>query len=275
MRTSRWMVMGLAAAAAAAAPARGQFESINSNAVGLRYFGDIQASTAQVTQNSYPGLLEFREDFPVRPAGQSGSNRHIGVLSADSGISPFIIPGTIAWYYAATVRMSGAASTQVGLHIGGVGTNWPPGNENANTGVLMVNGLNGEIAAFGGWLPFFSTFDPSFAYMGHGQRDQDFRLAILIRPLSPTSVTAEYFVDGHSTGPLALDAGAVQAYYALNNIASVYTQNTWISAGPSSATSTFTNFVIAPAPGTLAFAGAACLLARRRRLSLPSASCRA
>jgi hypothetical protein len=252
------------AVAAAGSVASAQFESINSNAIGLRYFADIPASSVQVTQNSYPGILQFQEDFPVRPPGQTGANRHIGVLSADNGMNPFIVPHNTAWYYQATVRMTGTASNEVGLHIGGIGTNWPPGNLNADTGVLMVNANSGEIAAFGGWLPFFSTFDPVFSYMGHGQRDQDFRLAILVRPLSPTSITAEYFVDGHSTGPLALDSGAVQAYYSLNNIASVYAQNSWIPAGPSSATSTFTNFVIAPAPGTIVLIGAGCAVFSRR-----------
>ena len=248
-----------------AGAARAQFESINSNAVGLRYFGDIPASSVQVTQNTYPGLLEFQESFPARPAGQSGSNRHIGVLSADSGVSPFIIPHNVAWYYEATVRMTGAASNQVGLHIGGIGSNWPPGNLNADTGVVMVNGINGEIAAFGGWLPFFSTFDPAYSSFGHGQRDQNFRLAILVRPISPTSVTAQYFVDGHSTPALPLDAGAVQAYYSLNNIASVYAQNSWITAATSSATSTFTNFVIVPGPGPISLLAVGSLVAVRRR----------
>ncbi len=257
-----WMA---AAIGGLTASAMAQFESVNSNAVGLRYFNDIPGSSVQVLQNTYPSLLKFEENFPVRPPGGGGVNRHIGVLSADSGITPFIIPHNTAWYYQATVRMDGDASVEVGLHIGGLGTT-PPWNLNANTGVLAVNGQNGEIAAFGGWLPFFSTFDPAFAYMGHGARAQDFRLGILVRPLSPTSVTAEYFVDGHSTGPLALDAGAVTAYYTLNNSASVYANNTWRNTGPTTSTSTFSNFSIVPAPGMVqALVPGLLVLSRRRR----------
>lgn len=258
----KWMA---AAIGGLAAPAMAQFESVNSNAIGLRYFNDIPSSTVQVVQNTYPGLLQIQESFPVRPAGGGGVNRHIGVLSADSGVTPFVIPHDTAWLYQATVRMEGDASTEIGLHIGGLGSTIPPWNTDSDTGVLMVNGQNGEIAAFGGWLPFFSTFDPAFAYMGHGARAQDFRLGILVRPLSPTSVTAEYFVDGRSTGPLALDAGAVLAYYALNNSASVYATNTWRNTGPTTSTSTFSNFAIVPSPGVGVVLGLGAAVASRRR----------
>ena len=243
-----------------------QITGVNSTAIGLRYYADIPASTVSVTQNSFPSVLQFQESFPVRPASSGGASRHVGILSSDAGVTPYVIPSNRPWFFGATVRMDGDASQEVGLHIGALGP-VSPWNFGANTGQLMVNGATREIAAFGGWLPFFSSFRPQWSNIGLADRGREFVLGIRVVPISPTSVTAEYFVNGVGTGPLALDAGAVSAYYSQAQSAGVYAQNTWQPTGPSSATSTFTNLVI-PAPGAscvLALSSMAMAIRRRRR----------
>lgn len=257
------IVAASAAVVVASSSALAQFEQVNSVAVGLRYFPDIPSSTVSVTQNSFPGVLQFQESFPARPTGASGSARHVGILS-QNGTTPYVIPANVPWFFQATVRMDGEAANEVGLHIGSLGP-VAPWNFGANTGSFMVNGATREIAAFGGWLPFFSTFQPQWLHLGLGNRAQEFTLGVRVRPISPTSVTAEYFVNGVGTGPLALDAGAVAAFYGSGQSAGVYAQNAWIPGSASTATSTFTNFVV-PAPGAGAWVLLlSCGAARRRR----------
>lgn len=248
-----------------ASAAFAQFQGVNSVAIGLRYFADIPQSTVSVTQNTFPNILQFQESFPPRPTGQAGSSRHVGMLSADGGTTPYVIPNNVPWFFGATVRLDGDASQEVGLHIGSLGP-VAPWNFGANTGVVMVNGATREIAAFGGWLPFFSTFQPRWTSLGLASRSQDFTIGIRVTPISPTSVTAEYFVNGQSSGVLPLDAGAVAAFYSSPQSAGVYATNSWQVGAATSATSTFTNLVI-PAPGgaSAAMFSLAILATRRRR----------
>lgn len=260
MRTSVSMLLAWFAHAAIA---HAQFAGVNSTAIGLRYFADIPASTVSVTQNSFPNILQFQESFPARPAGQAGASRHVGILSTNT-TTPHVIPNNLPWTFGATVRLDGVAAQEAGLHVGSLGP-VSPWNFGANTGSVMVNGATREIAAFGGWLPFFSTFQPQFLHLGLADRGREFTIAIRVVPISPTSVTAEYFVNGVGTGPLPLDAGAVQAFYSQPQSVGVYAQNTWQPGTPSSATTTITNLVIpAPASTALLVTIAACLPRRRR-----------
>ena len=257
----RRVMTAMAVTAAAAASVNAQ---VNSWGTYLRYFNDIPSSTVNITQNTL-ATLQFQEQFPQAPAGQGGVNRHTGALSADFGASPYIVGNSIPWSYEVTVRLDGTASNEVGMHIGQLGTPAPFGPGNAITGQVMVN-ANGEIAAFGGWLPFFSNNQPQYANLPRGARGIDIRLGVFMNP-DPIAPTIEYRVNGIGTGPIAIDGPTFAFYNSLQNSVGVYGQGGWRTTAPTDATYTFTNPVVTPAPSGLGVLALGGLLAARRRRS--------
>ena len=247
---------GLAFAASASA-------QVNSWGTFLGYFHDIATSNPMVTSNTLNNLT-IDETFPQAPAGAGGVNRDTGALSADNGATPYHVDNANPWYYQVTVRLSGLASNEAGMHIGQLGDPGGFGPMNAITGQVMVN-ANGEIAAFGAWLPFFSNNQSQFSYLPRGGRDADFTLGIYINP-DPMNAFAEYFVNGVSTGPIAMDAGALNFYMSTPNTLGVYGQGAWRASGPTEAIYTFTNPSIGvPSPSGAALLAMGGLLAGRRR----------
>ena len=250
----------LAASLCAAAAADAQL--VNSWGTFLRYFNDIPSSNVQITNNTLNNLT-FHEDFPQAPAGAGGINRHTGALSPNNGVSPFVLNNAIPWSYEVTVRLDGLASNEAGMHIGQLGTPAPYGPGNAITGQVMVN-ANGEIAAFGAWLPFFSNNQPQYSHLPRGARGQDFRLGVFVNP-NPGSPTIEYRVNGISTGLIPIDGPTFNFYNSLQNTLGVYGQGGWRTTGPTDATYIFTNPVVVPAPAGAALLALAGVLGSRRR----------
>lgn len=261
--TPRTLAINAAFVLCAAVASHAQFVGVNSNAIGLRYASNIPSSTITVTQNSFPDVLQFQESFAMRPGTDSNVSRHVAMLSADLGVTPHVVPPSAAWEFGVSLQISGESANEGGLHIGSLGP-VRPWSFGANTGVLMVNPSTREIAAFGGWLPFFSNFQPQWSQFGLANRDQEYTLRIRVNPISTSMVTAEYIINGLSTGPLSLDSGARAAYFNSPQSAGVYVQNAWVSSGPSTATTTFTNYVL-PAPASAPVLLSALALAARRR----------
>lgn len=247
---------GLALAASASA-------QVNSWGTYLGYFDDIPTSSAMVTNNTLSNLT-IHESFPQAPAGGGGVNRDTGALSADNGATPYTVNNANPWYYQVTVNVSGQASNEAGMHIGELGGPNGFGPIGAITGQVMVN-ANGEIAAFGAWLPFFSNNQPQFAYLPRGGRGGDFTLGIYVNP-DPMNPFAQYYINGITTGPIAMDAGTLAFYNMTPNTLGVYGQGSWRTTGPTDATYAFTNpFIGVPTPSSAMALGFGGLLAARRR----------
>lgn len=258
------MKSAVLAVGASVAMAAGASAQVNSWGTYLGYFDDIPTSNAQVTNNTLNNLT-IHEDFPQAPAGGGGVNRDTGALSADNGATPFTVNNANPWFYQITVRLSGSASNEAGMHIGQLGGPNGFGPIGAITGQVMVN-AGGEIAAFGAWLPFFSNNQSQYSYLPRGARDQDFRLGIYVDP-NPANPFVEYSINGVSTGAIAMDPGTLSFYMNTPNTLGVYGQGSWRTTGPTSATYTFTNPAVGvPGPsGVAALALGGLLAARRRR----------
>jgi hypothetical protein len=109
-------------------PALAQVQSLDRVLIGLHYYQDYQApgeETVNVTsQGNGLSLLQFDQTFSVAHGGQS---RHVGELANNPSL-PYHAPPSESWDFSATVRISASstAATEGGLHVGHLGTNWPP-----------------------------------------------------------------------------------------------------------------------------------------------------
>jgi hypothetical protein len=240
---------GLVLASAASA----QISTINSVAIGTRYFNDFPNSTLVVTNNGLPSV-EFQESN----FGTGGfANRHIGMLS-NNGTTPYHFSPAGNVDFSVTVLMHAAGAVEAGMFIGKI-PNFPTG-AGADTGQFPLLPNNGEIAAFGGFLPFFSNNVPPNTGLPRAARDTSFTLRFMY---DSAANTVTYGVNGQFTPALALDPNNP---FPANCAVGVYVQN--VNGQPTQGLSSdvlFTNFTITPAPGSALVLGAFGLLAGRRR----------
>ena len=184
-------LVALAAGTALATP-------VPSTAVALtRVFNDTPFSVLNVT-NSYPALIQF-DDTSVAPAGWA--NLHTWRFSQD-GISAMDVMNQDGFSFSADVTISGA-NGEAGLQI----TPW----WSQADGRFNIRSPDGEVAGFGGRLPFYSFS------AAHGKlyvAGTTVRLTMIYRPTDTMDATApatiEYiYNDGVavSSGPLPFDEG--------------------------------------------------------------------
>jgi hypothetical protein len=121
----------------------------NDNAAILypRTFNDCPV-TNLVSVNGYPANISFDESNMICPGGQ---NMHVWNFSADGGATPMILSNPDAFHMGATLVLDKGSPVAIegGLLISkfdGVNT----------SGYFNVRLPDGEIAAFGGDLPFYS-----------------------------------------------------------------------------------------------------------------------
>lgn len=134
------LALGLSAVTAIAAT-----PPVNSAILIPRVFNDCPFSTL-TSGNNYPGSIFF--DDALGPDGCGGyANLHVWRLSGD-GATPAIFPNDCDFSIAATLVISGTGEAEAGLQI-------RPWWSEAD-GRLNVRSTDGEIACFGGRLPFFS-----------------------------------------------------------------------------------------------------------------------
>ena len=119
---------------------------IDSAIVNLRVFNDDPASTVTFS-NLYPGSL-WIQDANVSH-GTGFANRHNFRLSDNGGIGEAVFMNNDAFAFSSDLTLTGTANVEGGIQIS-------PWWSKEVDGVLYVNGNNGEIAAFGGRLPFYS-----------------------------------------------------------------------------------------------------------------------
>lgn len=209
----RIVTIGLAACALVAfvAMAHAQTPSINGAVVNLRVFNDCPVSTA-TTSGGYPNIVIDDQD-PFGCAG--GLNLHNWQFSADGGATAAQFPNWCNFKFGADVSVSGAVAG--GDLEGGllVSPWWSLGID----GRFMINPGNGEIATFGGRLPFTSNhasgYPPGYFVQPDYVNGAVIHMAIqyIAGPVDPTisgipaQITYSTVNGGlpYSFGPLAFD----------------------------------------------------------------------
>lgn len=163
-------------------------------------FNDCPGSTT-TTVNNYPSLVSV-EDADEGCVGYA--NLHNWSFSED-GITPAVFENCSHYMFSATFQISGSgANAEGGLRVS------PWWSLDAD-GRFMANAASGEIACFGGRLPFYSF---TAAYGLHYVAGTSIWMQIIYNPHALTSTdpaTLEYraFYNGslYSSGPLAFDLG--------------------------------------------------------------------
>ncbi|HEY6865627.1 MAG TPA: hypothetical protein VI792_00110 [Candidatus Eisenbacteria bacterium] len=172
----------------------------NAANIALRVFNDCP--TATVTDfNSYPGQIV------ITNAGDDcfgGLNLHTWSFSTDGGASKAQFENCSYYHFCADVGLDGDGSGEGGLRLAPW---WSPDAD----GKFMLNVTTGEIACFGGRLPFYSfTVNFGITYV----RGAFYHLDVVYNPHSLSSVdpaTITYMVkigpNTYSSGPLPFDSG--------------------------------------------------------------------
>lgn len=175
--------------------------SIDSAVIHSRIFNDHPGS-AFSSVNVYPALVELYDDGIGPPGGFA--NRHNFRLSDNAGVSDAVFLNGDAFSFEADVTLLGAGPVEGGLQVS------PWWSQNVD-GVFNLRSTDGEIAAFGGRLPFYSfTGNHGLHYVQGTTVHQK----ITYNPnglsaVSPATIEYEY-TDGsgtYSSGPLAFDEG--------------------------------------------------------------------
>ncbi len=123
----------------------GASPAIDSAVVKTRIWNDNPTSTVTVV-NSYPSLISIKDEQHV--AGGWG-NLHNFRLSDDGGSTPASFANGDAFCFSADVTITGTGNAEAGLMVA------PWWSLDAD-GKFMINGASGEIACFGGRLPFYT-----------------------------------------------------------------------------------------------------------------------
>lgn len=261
-----FVALSAMAAVASASPV------INGAVVKTRIFNDNPGSTVTFT-NAYPS--EVRISDVDNDAGAGFANRHNFRLSDNGGANEAVFLNGDGFDFAADVRLYGADGGLADAPVEG-GLNVSPWWSHDVDGVFAIIPANGgEIACFGGRLPFYS-FTSQFGL--HYTFGDTVRMGVKYRSngLSMASpATIEYIYTDmsgtYSSGPLAFDQGnpAEDPPYGLwgmlNDARVGGFMQRQIAGGTNEANIRFSNIVYAPEPSSLALLALAGLAAFRRR----------
>ena len=238
---------GIFAVVCAAGAAAQPYDGLQVNA---RVFNDFPTSTLNIN-NAYPASLSIEESN----FGAGGfANRHMAWASEDGGATASDFDYGDGFDFAVTMNFDASPTTgrEAGFMIDLFGF-----------GFFGALG-NGEIAAFGSFLPFHS-FGNVYA------NATDVRLRMIYTPGAGENVlpasTMEYIID-IGGGPISsgalpitnLEGGIPSAF---NTLVGVGIQSQGAPGGYSNVL--FTDFDLVPAPGTAALALGGVLLGARRR----------
>lgn len=196
------LALGLFAnVASAAIDCPGTTPSPNSAKIATYVFPDCPITTLTVT-NAYPAAITFDEQGYVC---LFGANRHNWSFSADGGATKAEFENCSAYRFCANVTLDGSnPHAEAGLSVRPW---WSPEVD----GQFMINAFNGEIAAFGGRMPFYSFT------VGHGityTRGTTVLMEIEYQPnglssFHPATITYKITIGAttYSSGPLNYDEG--------------------------------------------------------------------
>jgi hypothetical protein len=239
------LVLALAGVCALSASAVAQL-GIDSMLIQERVFNDYPNSTLKIG-NDYPSSVVFHEEA----FGEGGfANRHRGRFSGDGGATEFVFDIAKAWDISADMTLDGAAVGEAGFLMG------PDGND-----AQFIAKPNGEIAAFGGFFPFFSN-NVNAPQIPQYVMGTTINMRMIYS--GGDEPTIEFLVDGISTGAMLVDVNGFNGPVE----GGVYVQNTPFGQQDVHSTATFGNFVTVPTPASAALLGVAGLTVfggRRRR----------
>ena len=119
---------------------------VNGATIETRTFNDCPLSTL-TTSNNYPASIEITDD--MSPLCVGFANLHSWSFSEDGGATSAVFNNDNNYHFGADVQFSGAGEGEGGLRLS-------PWYGKFVDGRFMANVTTGEIACFGGALPFYS-----------------------------------------------------------------------------------------------------------------------
>jgi hypothetical protein len=172
----------------------------NSAVVHQRVWNDCPITVLNVT-NNYPASIQIDDQNAVAPFCVGYANLNTWRFSTD-GVNPIEFQNGDAFEYSCTLVLNG---------IGEGGLNLAPWWGPDADGLFNVRTTDGEIAVFGGRLPFYSfTGAHGLVYVNN----TPIELKVTYQPnglsaVSPATVVYEvrYNAVSYSSGPLAFDQG--------------------------------------------------------------------
>ncbi|MFH1747188.1 MAG: PEP-CTERM sorting domain-containing protein [Planctomycetota bacterium] len=201
-RTSQLLGLAIVVAVVSSAAAT---PLIDSAIINTRLWND-DADSVLTTSNLYPSLISIQDAvLDGDGAGGEWANRHNFRLSANGGISEAVFMNDDAFEFYADVTITGPANSEGGLNLA-------PWWSQPYDGVFMANAASGEVACFGGRLPFYSfTSNHGMNYV----KGTTVRMGLIYDPNSLTELdpgTIEYLYTDtdnttYSSGILPFDMG--------------------------------------------------------------------
>ena len=234
---------------------------INGAVINERVFNDSPASTV-TSINNYATLISI-DDQNVETGF---ANLHNWRASADGGATAANFTNHDSWSMFAEVTISGTGGGEGGLNLS------PWWSQNVD-GRFNMRTTDGEIAVFGGRLPFYSFSASNLVTYTKGTT---VTMGMIYNRNSLNAgdpATIEYIYDDgtlYSSGPLAFDQGnpaeGFGSWGQLDNAQiGGYMQVFAGSGSPTGLTTTWGNITYTPAPSSLALLGLGALASRRRR----------
>jgi len=138
--------MTLALLAMVAASALAVTPNPNGAAIHERVFNDCPSSVLTTT-NNYPTSISI--DDAKLDCIPGWANLHIWRFSEDGGVTEAVFNNDSNYHFSADLTITGTANGEAGLNIS-------PWWSRDVDGRFMVNASSGEVAIFGGRLPFYS-----------------------------------------------------------------------------------------------------------------------